>query len=105
MRADRVELQVWETVGRAVDDKHYVLNKMKEHFAKQRHELSKPGADARALIRLLDDIDKSWIKFQKAYEADALSVADLKARRIELHAERGHVKRELERTRNRDAEL
>ena len=90
---------------RVMDDKHYVLGKMKEHFAEKRRELTRPGADAGSLIRRLDNIDKSWIKFQKAYEADALSVADLKARRVELNAERGRVERELERTRNRDAEL
>jgi hypothetical protein len=40
-----------------------------------------------------------------SYEADAISVADLAARRAELDNERGALQRELERVMHRDEEL
>ena len=45
----------------------------------------------------LDKIEKAWTKNKLAYEADALSVADLKARRTELDTEREFIEREMER--------
>jgi hypothetical protein len=75
-------------VRRLLDDKEYTLGKMRESFDTKRRELSGPGLDAGALERRLKRIEVSWVKYQKAYDADAISVADLAGRRTELEGER-----------------
>jgi site-specific DNA recombinase len=105
MGAGKIEAEVWETVRRVMDDKPYVLGKIEEHFREKRKELRRPGADIGSLLGRLDEIEKAWTKNKLAYEADALSVADLKARRTELDTEREFIEREMERVRNREAEL
>jgi site-specific DNA recombinase len=105
MGAGKIEAEVWETVRRVMHDKPYVLGKIEEHFEGKRKELRRPGADMGSLLGRLDKIEKAWTKNKLAYEADALSVADLKARRTELDREREFIEREMERVRNREAEL
>ena len=105
IRADEIEAEVWEGVRRLLDDKEYTLGKMRESFDTKRRELSGPGLDAGVLERRLKGIEVSWVKYQKAYEADAISVADLAARRTELEGQREQIERELERRGNREAEL
>ena len=103
--AAAIEEEVYTAVSRIMDDKEYVLRKMGEHFAQKRKELSRAGASAGDLARRLEGIEKRWLKWQQAYEADAISVADLAARRAELDNERGALQRELERVMHRDEEL
>jgi len=105
VRADKIETEVWEMVRRVMDDRHYVLDRMEEHFAEKRQELSRPGADAGSLVERLEQIEKRWTKNKLAYEADVLSLADLKSRRTELDDEREAAERELDRMKNREAEL
>ena len=57
------------------------------------------------MIKRLKEIEGRWTKVKLAYEADALTIADLKARRVELDEERSGIEREIERTKNRDEEL
>jgi hypothetical protein len=97
MGAGKIEAEVWETVRRVMDDKPYVLGKIEEHFREKRKDLRRPGADVGSLLGRLDKIEKAWTKNKLAYEADALSVADLKARRTELDTEREFIEREMER--------
>lgn len=104
-RADRIEAEVWESVRRTMDQRHYVIEKLAEYYGQKRRELSRPGADAGTLLARLDGIEKRWTKIKLAYEADALTVADLKSRRVEIDAEREAVERELERSKNRVEEL
>ncbi len=105
MNADVIEAEVWKIVRRSVDDKEYLLRKVRERFAEKRRELTESGNNAEALVRKLEKIETRWVKYQKAYEADAISVADLAARRAELEEERELARDALERARNRDAEL
>lgn len=105
VRADRIEPEVWEAVRRVMDDRHYVLDRLGEHFAEKRRELSRPAADAVTLARRLEGIEESRAKLQRAYMANALTLADLKARNAELDADRKLTERELERVRNREEEL
>ena len=105
VRADVMEAEVWSIVGRLLDDKEYLLQNMRDFFEDRRRELSASGMHAEALARRLDQIERSWVKYQRAYDTEAISLADLKARRAELEGEREAVERELERTRNREAEL
>jgi hypothetical protein len=105
INAGALEAEVWEAVLRTMDDKGYVLRKAREHFEKRRRELSRLGADAVKLTKRLEAIETSWVKFQRAYEADAISVADLAVRREELDTERERVKGVLEKAVDRDAEL
>lgn len=103
--AESIEAEVWEAVDRLMDDKEYMLRKTKEHFAQRRKELTRAGTDASDLAQQLKKIERRWDKWQQAYEADAISVADLASRRAKLDSEREAIQRELERVRNRDAEL
>jgi site-specific DNA recombinase len=103
--AEAIEQEVWEAVRRLMDDKEYVLRKAREHFAAQRKELTRAGSNAKDLAGRLEKIEAKRIKYQHAYAADALSLADLKERMAELDNERGVLKRELDRARNRDVEL
>jgi len=105
INADKIEREVWKTVRGVMDDKPYVLGKLEEHFAQKRGDLSRLGADAASLIKRLHRIEERWTKVKLAYEADALTIADLKARRTELDAERRKIERELKRATNRKAEL
>jgi hypothetical protein len=105
INAGEIEAEVWEGMRRLLDDKEYTLGKMRESFDAKRRELSGPGLDAGALARGLKGIETRWVKYQKAYEVDAISVADLAARRTELEGERERIERELERISNREAEL
>lgn len=105
VRADRIEAEVWELVRDVMDQKHYVLDRLEEHYAAKRRELTRPGSDAASLLKRLEEIEGRWTKVKLAYEADALTIADLKARRVELDDERSGVEREIERTKNRGEEL
>ena len=104
-RADKIEAEVWEMVRGIVDDRHYVLDRIEEHYKQRRRDLRRPLADASSLLKRQEQIDKRWTKVKLAYEADAVSLADLKSRRAELDAERDAIEQELERTKNRDEEL
>ena len=105
IRADAIEAEVREAVGRLMDDKEYVLRKMERHFAQRRKELSRPGADAPKLANQLRQIEAKKVKYQQAYAADAMSLADLAARRAELDNEREALQGELERVMHREEEL
>jgi chromosome segregation ATPase len=94
-----------EVVRRAMDDKEYLLRKVRERFAEQREELTGTANNAGALVRRLEKIETIWANYQRAYAADAISVADLAARRAKLEEERERVKADLERARNLEAEL
>ena len=87
-RADLIEKEVWEAISSFLDDKQYVLRKIQEHFAQRRKELSRPGFDAPALTNQLQRIEAKKVKYQQAYAADAMPLADLAARTAELDDER-----------------
>jgi site-specific DNA recombinase len=105
VNASVIEQEVWEAVRSLMDDKEYVLRKAREHFARKRKELSRVGADTGTLAKRLEQIETKRIKYQHAYAADVLSLADLKARTAELDNERDALQRELERVMHRDEEL
>ena len=104
-RADLIEKEVWEAISSFLDDKQYVLRKIQEHFAQRRKELSRPGSDALALTNQLQRIEAKKFKYQQAYAADAMPLADLAARTAELDSEREARQRELERVMHREEEL
>jgi len=105
VRAEAIEEEVYAAVSRLMDDKEYVLRKSREHFEYKRKEISRPGPDAASLAARLSGIERRWLKWQEAYEAGAISVADLKGHRAKLNHEGEAVAREMERIRNRDVEL
>lgn len=105
VRADKVEAQVWETVRQTMDDKHYVLKRMEEHYEQRRRELRRPGADSGSLLKQLDRIERDAQKDWDAYRAEVIALPELKELRADLDAERETIERELERTKNRDEEL
>ena len=105
VNASVIEQEVWEAVGTILDDKEYVLRKAREHFTRKRKELSRVGANAGTLTKRLEQIETKRIKYQHAYAADALSLADLKERMAEMDNERDALQRELERVMHREEEL
>ena len=105
VNAARIEAEVWDAVRGLVDDTEALLEKMHAHFEARRMELRGPGVDSEKLIARRSKLDQSWIKWQNAYEADAISIADLKARRAEIENEREQIDKALERSRNVEAEL
>jgi len=105
INAAALEAEVWEAVSRLLDDKEYALRKMEEHFAQRRKELSRPGADPVKLANKLQRIEAKRVRYQQAYAADAMSLADLAARTAELDNEHEALQRELERVMHRQEEL
>ncbi len=105
VRADSIEPKVWGLVRGILDEKHALLKQLERHFEQRRRQLRRPGADEGSLLKQLDDLEKRWAKVQEAYEAGLYTLADTKARRVVLDAERDAIERELERTRSRDEEL
>lgn len=105
LRAERTEQEVYQSVQRVIDDKELIVREIQAGFERRRQELSGPGMDAGALAKKLDLIDARWVRYQEAYAADAMSVADLKARRAELDEERQEIERQIQDARTRDEQL
>jgi hypothetical protein len=78
---------------------------MGEHFRQRRKELSWTGADVATLAKQLGAIEKRWKKSKQAFDADAISQADLKWHRERLDAECEAVAQELPRVKNCDSVL
>ncbi len=105
VRADRVEAQVWETVRRIMDSKHYVLNRMEEHFGAKRAEIARFNVPAANVERDLSRIEKERANYQRAFAADAIDLPDLKSRMAELDQERGVLREQLDRAGRREQQL
>jgi site-specific DNA recombinase len=103
--ASAIEAEVWGMVRHFLDDKEHTLRKLEEHFEDRRKKLSRPGPDVVMVARRLEQIERQRAKYQHAYAADAMSLADLKARNTELDNDSQTLRQELERARNREAEL
>jgi hypothetical protein len=104
-RAEDIEAEVWECVSSLYGDKDLLASKVREAYSQKRRELSGPSVSVEILSRRLDKLGRDWLKWQEAYRADAISVADLKARRAEIEEEREGIERTLEQARGKDAEL
>lgn len=106
VRADQIEPQVWNMVRGFVSDTEYVLTRLAEYFDNERRKLGRlSGGDMSSLSKRLAKIEQRWEKNKLAYEADAISIADLKARRSALDGEREALERELSLARDADSEL
>lgn len=105
INAKRIECEVWDTVRTLIDERETLPEKMHAHFDARRRELRRPGVDSKKLIARRAKLNQRWIKFQGAYAADAISKADLKARRAEIEAEREQIDKALARSRNMESEL
>lgn len=103
-RAERVENEVRQALQRVFEDTDYVLSKLEEFFESSRIEIGR-GVDTESLIARREELEKSWAKYQRAYDADAISIDDLKARRGEIESEREEIDAALEAARNQQARL
>jgi len=105
-RAEPLERRVRHEIWDVLEDRDRLVQEIKTTLAQQREDLQRAStADVRLLVKRLDGIESSWVKFQKAYDADAISVADLKARRAELEQERERLESALEAAREADQRL
>lgn len=104
LRAERVESEVRQALRRVFEDTDYVLCRLEEFFASSRREVGR-GVDTEGLIARREELKKSWAKYQRAFNADAISLNDLKARRAEIESERTEIDKALEAASNREARL
>ena len=104
-RAEEVEADVWDRVRGVYGDKELLQRRIREEFARKRAELSGPSVDVQGLKERLGALDRDWLKWQRAYAADAISVADLAARRAEIEEERAAIEHTLERAGDRETDL
>ncbi|MGI8538736.1 MAG: zinc ribbon domain-containing protein [Rubrobacteraceae bacterium] len=105
--AAKIEAKVWRTL-QAVRDKELMRLRAEELFVWKEWEIvstTTAQPDTKKLKEKLTDLDKRWVKFQRAYDADAISLSDLKARRTELEEERRHIERLLQKSGNHEEEL
>ena len=103
--AEELETEIWDAVRLVYGNKELLEHRVRENYSERRKELSGPGLDTEELARRLETLERDWLKWQEAYRADAISVADLKARRAEIEENREGIEGALERARGRDAEL
>jgi site-specific DNA recombinase len=105
-RADKLEAEVWESVRAILSDPERLradLDAMIE--MKRRASRSDPTEEMNHWLDTLADADEKRAKYQRAYAADVLTLADLKARLAELEEERQVAERELESLRLRAREI
>jgi len=105
IRADRVEAEVWDAVRDLVSAQDVLLRRVRESFDAKRRELSRLNVDATKVRRNLSRVEVTRANYQRAFAADAMSLADLKARTAELDSERDVVRDQLKRAGSREAEL
>ena len=103
--AEKLEAAVWNAIAPMLKNPQFLLDKMHAYFEGRRKELRGPGVDSEKLVSRRTKLEATWAKYQRAYEADAISIADLKARRAEIDAEREQIDKALERSRNVETEL
>jgi DNA invertase Pin-like site-specific DNA recombinase len=91
--AEKTELAVLHTVLDAVKNKEELIAQARERFEQQKSTILRVGGGdaAREWHRRLDNLEHQRANYQRAFAADALSLADLVARTAELDAEKEHV--------------
>lgn len=104
LRAERVEREVRDALQRVFEDTDYVVSKLEEFFQSTRREIGR-GVDTEGLIARREELEKSWAKYQRAFDADAISIDDLKSRRAEIESERKEIEAALEAARSQSERL
>jgi hypothetical protein len=105
-RADHLEAEVWESVRAILSDPERLradLDAMIE--IKRRVSRAEPREEMNHWLKVLADADEKRAKYQRAYAADVMTLADLKARLAELEQECQIAERELASLRLREQEI
>src|SRR5918995_1971310 len=105
-RADHLEAEVWESVRAILSDPERLradLDAMIE--LKRRASRNDPTEEINHWLKVLADADEKRAKYQRAYAADVMTLADLKARLAELEQECQIAERELASLRLREREI
>ena len=115
VRADIIEPKVWDMVRVVMDDKHYLLDRLEEHFEQRRRELRRPGAPDVALLKQRERREalgqgpgrlRSWLVHLGRYQGPPRGVRR-RARgdrpRARAQPQPGRRVSETERRRGRDA--
>jgi site-specific DNA recombinase len=95
-RADHLEAEVWESVQAILADPERLradLDAMIE--MKRQASRNDPTEEMNHWLKVFTDAEVKRAKYQRAYAADAIDLADLKARRAELDEECRIAQREL----------
>jgi site-specific DNA recombinase len=105
-RADVIEAEVWESVRAVLSDPDRLradLDAMIE--LKRQASRNDPTDEINHWLKVLADADEKRAKYQRAYAADVMTLADLKARLAELEQECQIAERELASLRLREREI
>jgi hypothetical protein len=105
-RADTLEAEVWQSVRAILSDPERLradLDAMIE--MKRQAARNDPKEEKNHWLKVLAEPDEKRAKYQRAYAADVMTLADLKARLAELEQERLIAERELESLRLREQDI
>jgi site-specific DNA recombinase len=102
-RADRLEGEVWESVRAILTEPERLRDGLDRMIELERASLvhGDPEAERKHWLQVLADTDEKRAKYQRAYAADVMTLADLKARLAELEEECQVAERELATLRDR----
>jgi site-specific DNA recombinase len=105
-RADTLEAEVWQSVRAILSDPERLradLDAMIE--MKRQAARNDPKEEVNHWLKVLARFSSGSAKYQRAYAADVMTLADLKARLAELEQERLIAERELESLRLREQDI
>jgi site-specific DNA recombinase len=105
-RADVIEAEVWESVRAILSDPERLRDDLDAMIEMKRQaSRNDPREEMNHWLKVLADADEKRAKYQRAYAADVMTLADLKARLAELEQECQVAERELESLRLRAQDI
>ncbi len=105
LNAERTEAAIWGAVRELLDDEKRLLRMAQDAYEQERRRITGPGTSVVTLTERLTKIENQRARYQKAYAADAMDLADLKARMSELAEERRSIEEALAEARGRAESL
>jgi site-specific DNA recombinase len=105
-RADRLEAEVWASVRAILSDPDRLRADL-DAMIEMKRQASRidPTEEMNHWLKVITDADDKRAKYQRAYAADVMTLADLKARLAELEQEYQIAERELESLRLRKQDI
>jgi hypothetical protein len=101
-----LEAEVWESVRAILSDPERLRDDLDAMIEmKRRVSRNDPTEEMNHWLRVLADADEKRAKYQRAYAADVMTLADLKARLAELEQECQIAERELASLRLREQDI
>jgi hypothetical protein len=101
-----LEAEVWESVRAILSDPERLRDDLDAMIEmKRRVSRNDPTEEMNHWLRVLADADEKRAKYQRAYAADVMNLADLKARQAELDQEYQIAERGLASLRLREREI